>query len=119
MKGLSAISCISLISLLRFGVPDLDGLDLVLCLDIIKYTTRGHTIPDINRPKISIKVLYQHSYPQVYPQINLTVKNTICPGVEESGVKWVIEHLDRWGRNVQTIKPPTTKPPYCQIPKPR
>jgi hypothetical protein len=44
-------------------------LDLVLCLYIIKYTTRGQTIPDINRPKISIKALYQHSYPQVYPQV--------------------------------------------------
>jgi hypothetical protein len=48
---------------------------------------------------------FYHSYPQVYPQINLTVKNTICPGVEESGEKWVIEHLDRWARNVQTTKP--------------
>jgi hypothetical protein len=57
---------------------------------------------------------FYHSYPQVYPQINLTEKNTICPGVEESGEKWVIEHLDRWGRNVQTSNPPTTKPSYCQ-----
>ena len=48
---------------------------------------------------------FYHSYPQGYPQINLTVKNTICPGVEESGEKWVIEHLDRWARNVQTTKP--------------
>ena len=55
LKGLSAISCISLINLLRFGIPDLEGLDLVLCLDITKYTTSGQTIPDINKPKISIK----------------------------------------------------------------
>jgi hypothetical protein len=38
-------------------------------------------------------------------RINLTVKNTICPGVEESGEKWSIEHLDRWARNVQTSTP--------------
>ena len=38
-------------------------------------------------------------------RINLTVKNTICPGVEESGDKWSIEHLDRWARNVQTSTP--------------
>ena len=72
LKGLSAISCISLISLLRFGIPDLEGLDLVLCLDITKYTTRGQRIPDISMPIISINVLYQYSYPQVYPHINLT-----------------------------------------------
>jgi hypothetical protein len=47
-------------------------LDLVLCLDIAKYTTRGHRIPDINMPIISINVLYQYSYPQVYPQVDLT-----------------------------------------------
>jgi len=47
-----------------------------------------------------VNMVVWHSYPQVYTQINLTVKNTICPGVEESGEKWSIEHLDRWGRNV-------------------
>ena len=72
LKGLSTISCISLISLLRFGTLDLEGLDLVLCLDITKYTIRGQMIPDINMPITSINVLYQYSYPQVYPQINLT-----------------------------------------------
>jgi hypothetical protein len=56
-----------------------------------------------------------YSYPQVYPQINLTEKNTICPGVEESGEKWSIEHLDRWGRNVQTS---TLLPPNLHIVKP-
>jgi hypothetical protein len=72
-----------------------------------------------------------YSYPQVYPQINLTVKNTICPGVEESGVKWSMEHLDRCVRNVQDVQTYTTqtsilsnpqtfiadytpKPPICQ-----
>lgn len=32
----------------------------------------GQAIPDINMPIISINVVYQHSYPQVYPQLNLT-----------------------------------------------
>ena len=34
--------------------------------------------------------------------------------MEESGVKWVMEHLDRWVRNVQTSNLHTTKPSYCQ-----
>jgi len=72
LKGLFTTSCMALIFLLISGVPDLEGLDLVLCLDITKYTTRGQTIPVISHPRISINVLYQYSYPQVYPQINLT-----------------------------------------------
>jgi hypothetical protein len=39
----------------------------------------------------------------------------ICPGVEESGEKWVIEHLDRWVRNVQISNP---LPPNLHIVKP-
>lgn len=59
-----------------------------------------------------LKVL--HDICAVFCSLNVTDIFKIYPGVEESGVKWVIEHLDRWGRNVQTSNLPTTKPSYCQ-----